>query len=225
MYEVEAILREDESGDGRGFLIRWAGWGPGHDSWEPEENVAPMLVATFRYERDLARLNQRDDYTVGATRMLWCSACATHLPFDSFSANQRRREPHCRSCLNHHYKSEPSPHVSSATGAVHHTPLRPDATPVAARGRGRRRADAPASASRGGAGSSSAHKRAPRDDDDDDDDRPPPPMRPLKAPRPIARAQSPPGGARGAAQSSIWILSSARRCQQGAIAPSDEMMP
>ena len=116
VYEVEAVLEEDEYG-GKGFLIRWAGFGSEHDSWEPEWNVAPHLVAEFRKERGLARRHTGDDYMLGRTKMLWCATCATHLASDGFSAQQRRNDPPKRSCLVHHYRTE-APHyaVSSVTG-------------------------------------------------------------------------------------------------------------
>jgi penicillin amidase len=41
------ILREEE---GR-FLIRWEGYGPEDDTWEPEANVSPALVLAFRQAR------------------------------------------------------------------------------------------------------------------------------------------------------------------------------
>ena len=28
-------------------LVRWAGWGPGHDTWEPEEHISAALVDAF----------------------------------------------------------------------------------------------------------------------------------------------------------------------------------
>jgi len=108
VYEVEEIKEEDSVG-GRGFLIRWLGWGPAHDSWEPEEHLAPELVASFREERAHKASHVGSDYLAGRKRMLWCASCAVHMPSDSFSANMRRADPATRSCLNHHYKTTPTP--------------------------------------------------------------------------------------------------------------------
>lgn len=146
VYEVEALLEEDESGEGKGFLIRWAGFTPDHDSWEPESHIAPELVAAYRRERNLARSNRGDDYMLGRTRMLWCSPCAAHHPADNFSSNQRRVHACGRACLSHHYKVQAAPHVSLLTGASHETPSR---TKVAATLR--------------------KQKKRSRDDDDDSD--------------------------------------------------------
>jgi len=107
VYEVEAILEEDAKG-GRGFLIRWLGYAPKHDSWEPEHHLNAELVAAFRRERAHATSHTGDDYMAGRRRMLWCASCTKHMPSDSFSANMRRVAPAQRSCLNHHYKTHPA---------------------------------------------------------------------------------------------------------------------
>ena len=40
IYEVETILNVRETADGkREFLIKWKGWGPSWNNWEPEENI------------------------------------------------------------------------------------------------------------------------------------------------------------------------------------------
>ena len=40
-YKVEAILDSRRQGQGwkLEYLVRWKGWGPAHDSWEPKENL------------------------------------------------------------------------------------------------------------------------------------------------------------------------------------------
>jgi len=131
LYEVAAILDEDEYG-GKGFLIQWAGYGAEHDSWEPEYNLAPHLVSEFRKERALARKHVTDDYHLGRKRMLWCSSCRAHFSADSFSAQQRKREPCSRSCLVHHYKTEgPRAPRSDVTGQrLDAAALSPNSTPI-----------------------------------------------------------------------------------------------
>ena len=47
-FEVDSILKERRSGGESEFLVRWLGYGPEEDSWEPEDNVAVELVAGFR---------------------------------------------------------------------------------------------------------------------------------------------------------------------------------
>lgn len=50
-FDVEAILEErprQKSGGQAHFLIRWLGYGPEHDTWEPEDCVSADLVASFR---------------------------------------------------------------------------------------------------------------------------------------------------------------------------------
>ena len=49
-YKVEMILDSQQKGRGHKleYLVRWKGWGPAHDSWEPKENIhADNLVKEF----------------------------------------------------------------------------------------------------------------------------------------------------------------------------------
>jgi hypothetical protein len=50
-WVVQTLLKKRQSGRGRRvveFLVRWKGFGPEHDSWEPESNIAcKTLVEDF----------------------------------------------------------------------------------------------------------------------------------------------------------------------------------
>jgi hypothetical protein len=48
-YEVDSILAHRGSGRGRAFLVRWKGYGPEHDTWEPLRNLAntKQLLAEY----------------------------------------------------------------------------------------------------------------------------------------------------------------------------------
>ena len=48
-YEVEQILAHRLKGKGTEFLIKWMGYGPEHNTWEPEANVehAPEKLADY----------------------------------------------------------------------------------------------------------------------------------------------------------------------------------
>lgn len=208
-YEVEAILEEDEMG-AKGFLISWAGFGPEHNSWEPEWNIAPHLVEAYRAERSLARRHIGDDYMLSRQKMLWCASCGQHLASDSYSATQRRNSPAQRSCLLHHYKeghcakvAEP---VSSVTGAKlsSHLPMAPSlhTTPPrngAIAGLKRPRSSEPPSRS------IPTPRSAPT--------RPPPPPPPRKAQRPLARALSQRAAALEMRNPLLFSPSSAKRGQ------------
>ena len=59
-YEVEALLGSRRIGRGRKleYLVRWKGYAPAHDSWEPAANVhAPELVKAF-YRREPAAIRR-----------------------------------------------------------------------------------------------------------------------------------------------------------------------
>ena len=125
VFEVSAILREEE---GR-FLIRWEGYGPEDDTWEPEVNVSPALVHAFRQARGRMAAHTGDDFMQGRTRMLWCHTCDEHRPADSFSQQQRRAAPGCRSCLRHHYGA-----LAEGILSLRHRIDGPPATPEGAAG-------------------------------------------------------------------------------------------
>ena len=39
-FEVEALLKHRSRGNSRQHLVRWQGYGPEHDEWVPEEELA-----------------------------------------------------------------------------------------------------------------------------------------------------------------------------------------
>ena len=102
VYEVERLLDERRSPDGAAaFLVRWAGYAPEHDTWEPECHVAPHLVANFREARALAADFSGRDYGERRSRRLWCASCRRHFHVDNFSSRSRRADPAERKCLLH----------------------------------------------------------------------------------------------------------------------------
>ena len=54
-YEVESIVGHRRSGRALQYLIRWSGYGPQYDSWEPASGLknAPALVRKYRQEQGL----------------------------------------------------------------------------------------------------------------------------------------------------------------------------
>ena len=64
MYEVEKIVDEREAPDGSGkeFFIKWVGWGPKFNTWEPEDHILNdsileewQLKVNRKAERERAR--------------------------------------------------------------------------------------------------------------------------------------------------------------------------
>ena len=53
VYEVEKVLDVRETPDGkREFLIKWRGWGPNWNNWEPEEHILDRrLLRRFNQKR------------------------------------------------------------------------------------------------------------------------------------------------------------------------------
>ena len=112
VYEVEAILKESDDR----FLIRWFGYGPEHDSWEPEDHVAPALIEAFRTQQHRSVAHAGGDYREGQTARLWCHTCGEHRSADTFSAHQRRVAPCSRACLRHHYRIDAPATPSAVLG-------------------------------------------------------------------------------------------------------------
>ena len=51
-YEVEAIVGERKLRKKKQYKIRWLGYGPEHDSWEPAENInARELIDMYQQSR------------------------------------------------------------------------------------------------------------------------------------------------------------------------------
>ena len=55
VYEVEKILDKHKVGDQWLYLVSWKGFGPEHNSWEPERNLADArrLVSQFNHEQHI----------------------------------------------------------------------------------------------------------------------------------------------------------------------------
>ena len=54
-YEIEKVLDAGVADDGSIlFRIRWKGYGPSDDTWEPEENLPQEIVRAARRRLNLA---------------------------------------------------------------------------------------------------------------------------------------------------------------------------
>lgn len=71
IYEVDRVLamRHDVNGH-REFLIRWKGWGPKWDNWEPEEHILDKrMLRKFNKKRPVEPcLTDADDFTMQSKR-------------------------------------------------------------------------------------------------------------------------------------------------------------
>ena len=54
-FEVEAILTHRKRGAGYQYLVRWKGYGPNDNSWEPERNLsnAADVLKAYKLRRQL----------------------------------------------------------------------------------------------------------------------------------------------------------------------------
>ena len=73
IYEVETILNMRKTAAGkREFLIKWRGWGPSWNNWEPEENILDRsLLRKFNPKKrptEAASLQDVADFTVHSKR-------------------------------------------------------------------------------------------------------------------------------------------------------------
>lgn len=50
-YEVERILQDDDRGGIRQYLVRWKGYGPENDTWEPASNLQGCAKVIADYEK------------------------------------------------------------------------------------------------------------------------------------------------------------------------------
>jgi len=67
-YEVEAIIGERRLCQKKQYKIRWLGYGPEHDSWEPAENVkAQELIEIYQQSKGGVAVERRE---VGKTNFL-----------------------------------------------------------------------------------------------------------------------------------------------------------
>src|SRR5712691_7021469 len=96
-YEVETLLKSRRKGRGRRleYLVRWKGYAPAHDSWEPAQNLhAPELVKEFHEQEPLAiRMMRMGENSPGLSPLATLSpspsprtvrsfsSTPTHLPF------------------------------------------------------------------------------------------------------------------------------------------------
>ena len=88
-YEVETLLGSRCKGRGRKleYLVRWKGWGPAHDSWEPKENLhADDLVQEFHRREPAAirrvTLGRQESIQVAFTPTT--TTTTTKMPFYDF---------------------------------------------------------------------------------------------------------------------------------------------
>ena len=72
IYEVETLLKMRVTADGkREFLIKWRGWGPSWNNWEPEENILDRrLLRKFNKKRPVDAVSSQDvnDFTMQSQR-------------------------------------------------------------------------------------------------------------------------------------------------------------
>ena len=75
IYEVETLLNVRKMADGkREFLIKWKGWGPSWNNWEPEENILDKkLLWKFNKKKrpaevEAVSLPDAEDFTMQSKR-------------------------------------------------------------------------------------------------------------------------------------------------------------
>jgi hypothetical protein len=95
IYEVETLLNVRETADGkREFLIKWKGWGPSWNNWEPEENILDRrLLKKFNQKKRPIKaslpdsLPDAEDFTMQSKRR-----CAKQAAVNARMAARKEHE-------------------------------------------------------------------------------------------------------------------------------------
>ena len=56
-FEVEALLKHRSRGNSRQYLVRWLDYGPEHDEWIHEEELADGAEALLKKYKDIHGLH------------------------------------------------------------------------------------------------------------------------------------------------------------------------
>jgi hypothetical protein len=64
-YKIEAILKKRQFRGKTKYLVRWKGYGPESDTWEPEENFgnAQEILADFNQKHQTRKRHGSEDET------------------------------------------------------------------------------------------------------------------------------------------------------------------
>lgn len=55
VFEVASISDHKKMGKTTRFLVQWEGYGPDHDTWEPEENLmCPSILTAYKKTHKLS---------------------------------------------------------------------------------------------------------------------------------------------------------------------------
>ena len=93
MYEIDHILGHKGDGDGRSYLIRWKGYGPEGDTWEPVSNIHTDEVIQDYLSKiqPASTVDDSDDQDQDEKEEVDVSADAAALPVTQHRASRRRR--------------------------------------------------------------------------------------------------------------------------------------
>lgn len=102
MFEVEEIVAHEGYGSGRLYRIRWKGYGPESDTWEPRKKLScPKLIAKYYVKVKHSKTIPINTFHMRANKYL----SLNRIPTPSEQTSKRKKYERTRRLWNDHRKN------------------------------------------------------------------------------------------------------------------------